>query len=572
MNPRLIYLKVILTFSFFIISNYSFSDSFRELEKKLVNKNPTISELKKWKESEIIKLKNSGKYIHYLNAFYLNHEILLKQKRISNEENINYYFFLRSQSKAFSKYMYYFSCINLVNLIPSNSDKLYILFDLKKFCQKNNRHIELAKTYSEIANNYLKQNQQNKSIYYWIKSAKILKKYPKLNLDLASVYNNIAVAFRSKKSYLNALKYNHKSLVVLKKIKNKSENDISFNMLVYQNRGLYFYFIKDYVNAEIYTKMVYKYILEHPEYHIYFAEPAAILLFINNKTNKKSEQLNIDMTRVYNSIKQDNEVFLRFFIKYNREIKNYKKAFQFCKKLLEISEAENKKKVMEMAFANQLLSREKINEVKAKNSRLLEVQKGKTLINYLIISFITIVSALLFFFKLKNISRDTKIILQAKDLELAKKEALENELKYQKESNINLQLNLEIKKKSEVIFMEKLKEIRRKKNNDPEELIKELQLQIMNMLQIDNKNASKGKLKSKEESEFKTIIKGLNKNLSEQEIRLCAYFKMNLSNKEISQLEQHLAVTSIRVLKNRIKKKLELDPDVKLDDYLNGLC
>ena len=45
------------------------------------------------------------------------------------------------------------------------------------------------------------------------------------------------------------------------------------------------------------------------------------------------------------------------------------------------------------------------------------------------------------------------------------------------------------------VFMDKLKEIKRRKNNDPEEIIKELQLQIINLLQIDKKNNGKVMMK-----------------------------------------------------------------------------
>jgi hypothetical protein len=171
----------------------------------------------------------------------------------------------------------------------------------------------------------------------------------------------------------------------------------------------------------------------------------------------------------------------------------------------------------------------------------------------------------------RNKRKDTKLELKEKELELAQKEVLEKELQLKKELAANLELSLSVKKKSEEVFLEKLKELKRKKNNDPDELLKELQLQIMNLFQIDKKQSSKNAVRNKKDNTFIANLRELHPELTEQELRLCSYFRMGLSGKEISQLEQQLAVSSIKVIKNRIKRKLNLAADVKLDDYLNGV-
>lgn len=57
-------------------------------------------------------------------------------------------------------------------------------------------------------------------------------------------------------------------------------------------------------------------------------------------------------------------------------------------------------------------------------------------------------------------------------------------------------------------------------------------------------------------------------SLTEQELKLCAYFKLNLSSKEVSLLEG-ITSGSVRVYKTKIKSKMGLGKEQKLDDFLN---
>ena len=56
-------------------------------------------------------------------------------------------------------------------------------------------------------------------------------------------------------------------------------------------------------------------------------------------------------------------------------------------------------------------------------------------------------------------------------------------------------------------------------------------------------------------------------NLSPSDLKLCAYFKLNLSSKEIAQL---LNITSraVEVSRYRLRKKLNLTPEINLFDFL----
>ena len=65
-------------------------------------------------------------------------------------------------------------------------------------------------------------------------------------------------------------------------------------------------------------------------------------------------------------------------------------------------------------------------------------------------------------------------------------------------------------------------------------------------------------------------LKKISDNLTEENLRMCAYIKMRLANKQIAQL-LHVIPNTIITSRYRLKKKLQLDDDVDLDGFLGDL-
>ena len=66
-------------------------------------------------------------------------------------------------------------------------------------------------------------------------------------------------------------------------------------------------------------------------------------------------------------------------------------------------------------------------------------------------------------------------------------------------------------------------------------------------------------------------LSSISLNLTENDYRLAAFIKMNISTKEIARL-MHLAPSSVKVARSRLRKKLKInDINVKLVSYLNSL-
>jgi DNA-binding CsgD family transcriptional regulator len=98
--------------------------------------------------------------------------------------------------------------------------------------------------------------------------------------------------------------------------------------------------------------------------------------------------------------------------------------------------------------------------------------------------------------------------------------------------------------------------------------------EISNLVRKINKELSNEKHQEAFDSYFDEVhqnfihrLKEAHPVLSPKELRLCAYLKMNLSSKEISSL-MNISVRGVEISRYRLRKKLNLDREVNLTDYI----
>lgn len=574
---KLIFLTFLVVFSFFADVQ---AKKFSELE-KIIN-NPHIlskSYLIQLKEKEYIDFLYTMDFKHIIHAFFINYELGHRYKsKINTAYEIKNLSKIRMLSKNIDNDLYFYISLNYSSYFEDLKQRTTILLELKSDCEQKKTRSKFTKIYSALALNYYNQNELEKAIYFWKKAINFYSKFQKL--EKSSTLNNISLAFNRKGNLKKAIYYNVLSYKELNSKQYKTLDELSFLNSLIANKADYFVQQGRYKSAHILYQNVLNFCLKNESYRIYASEIAVEIMRLDEKNNTKSY---IDISQIeaiyfenkknktLNDLELEN-IHLSLFISYYNKTQNYLKSSFYYNLYLKNITLENSIKIEKLKLINEQIVKDNIKKTNKKNELKNIIKQTKTKQLLTIILFLIILSIVITFYKIKAIQRKSKLLSQQNEIEIIRKKSIVNELKLQKEINLNLQLNLDIKKKSEMVFMDKLKEIRRKKTNDPEEIIKELQLQIINLLQIDKKN--NGKIQQeipKDENAFKNKLISLDKNLSEQELRLCVYFKMYLSTKEISQLEQHLAPASIRVLKNRIKNKLELSPSENLNQYLNSL-
>ncbi len=186
--------------------------------------------------------------------------------------------------------------------------------------------------------------------------------------------------------------------------------------------------------------------------------------------------------------------------------------------------------------------------------------------------FIIIILTGLFLFK-RRIKRKTQELIEkeeSKESVLARQQLLEREMENQQQQLNMLITNLKIKQQTESGFLEKIKELKRNKNATTEQVIKELQLGLTNLFDIDKKLITESSADLELDLDIGVKIKEKHPDLSQTEVQMCSYFINELSAKEIGLL-LNISDISVRVAKNKIKKKIGLSKDENLNEYLQSL-
>ena len=214
---------------------------------------------------------------------------------------------------------------------------------------------------------------------------------------------------------------------------------------------------------------------------------------------------------------------------------------------------ETEKKESEIALQNE--------EIKTLNIHAENAKLTKTIYGVGMFSFIAISGLVIFGFKQRmkknRIAREKQEAILKQEIEFKKKELASQTLHLvQKNTFIQeLKENLEKIKKSPDLFKVEFRRlvmlIKKESTGDKDwEVFKSYFSEVHN--NFDNK------------------IKAISEDITEKEIRLATFLRMNLSTKEIASI---LNVLPHSVLKSkyRLKKKLALDKDIDLTDFLNTL-
>ncbi|WP_372753474.1 LuxR C-terminal-related transcriptional regulator [Mariniflexile sp.] len=184
--------------------------------------------------------------------------------------------------------------------------------------------------------------------------------------------------------------------------------------------------------------------------------------------------------------------------------------------------------------------------------------------------------------KLKKDQRLLKIKYAKEQQEIVREKNLENEKRIVQLKNESLRN--EVKLKSKELANTALALV--KKNETLQEIKKELATnkdgfvnqyafkKILN--KVDSSIGHKDEWKVFEfnfnqvHEDFFKSLKSKHQNLTPKDLKICAYVKMNLSNKEIAPL-MNVSVRGLETHRYRLKKKLDLEDDISVSDYLINL-
>jgi hypothetical protein len=426
-----------------------------------------------------------------------------------------------------------------------DSSEIYFI-EAKRVAWATGQHLSMAAAENNLGMLYELRNMHDSALYAFIRSIKILSPSNKNDsILLGSIYDNIALNYVSRNKFDTAEKYYRQNNILFTRIKIpigifKSEIGTANCMITLHKYSCGLSFINqaencmaqnaDYFNPNNRITLIqcrqhyYSAIGDLKQALVQQAEIAAIKDSLDGEQIKISDKLLKGLT--------DAEI-----MKANRGIEIYNLKLQQNKASLEESR-------------------------KSASMRLL-------LAIIIALSGAAIILLLMIYFRNRQRIHYGEIKLGEQKEQLAKselerqkleQEKIERELINKKDDLRNLGTYLTELKDMQETVAEKLGEIKNQKAEQQKSsisiLLNELNSKIHSQerLQVINKSIEDVN------AEFHKKLISLHPNLTKTELELCGYFKLNMSNKEISILKG-ISFDAVKKGRYRLRKKLGLEPE-----------
>ena len=419
---------------------------------------------------------------------------------------------------------------------------------------------------------YYNEKKYDKAYEYFTKALKLYA--PNEYLYIASMHNNFGLIYIKKDERNNAIQEFKKALEILTKKKNMTHQEHLFFLHI--NENLAEAYIKNGNRNE--AQALLENLFNQNKNREDLVRDLVIIckdLYGVYKSLQNTGKMNVIIDYLKNSEKKSPDFDTRLLISetltdYYFNLKNYNEAKVYHFKTLQIKDemiADNKEM---MGYLNEALNKTIIKNINQKYDNEIHSQKVQR--SWIILIGIIIISFLTYFFisTFKKRKIEKEMNAQQKTISDQKELILQQNLKLQEEKIRNLHLNLNIKQETAKAFLEKIKKARKSNLNNPESILKELYFDLNNLINIDKRNIDFTEQNSVENQNF---IKKLSEQypiLSEQELQLCVYFRLNLSAKEISMLEK-ITDGSVRVYKSKIKSKMNIPKEKSIEESLQNI-
>jgi tetratricopeptide (TPR) repeat protein/DNA-binding CsgD family transcriptional regulator len=526
------------------------------------------------REFEKYKATNDEKYL--ISSKYIKLFLYSPENTLNNIESIKQapstYELLKLNNDRY-EYISIACNFNMTFYCEHNSPKLAMKFldNAIRINEKLGKKYFLPHLYHIKGRLYFNEKNYPKAMFYFNKALQTYKKEDLLYI--ASMYNNFGLVQDKLNQIIPAMQETQKGIRILEGKNHYNEQEIAFLNYMRSTLGSYYYKLKEFSSAEKLFLQQFEFTKNKPLYYSQNVACAKSLFYLysdTKETNKQKLLINYlvhiepKLKTIHDKI-LTNEIIQQYYSNQN-DLLNLK---LISAKLVHLNHdfvSENDRISKQISA---VLNNYAIENINQKTEQQINIQKRKTIILLIsVLALILIFIVILIFVKIRH--RNKKGIIEKEKLLLEKdKKILEQDIVFQNEKIKNLHQNLHLKTETEKVFLENLKKIKKTNNTGGEEIIKDLFLNINNLIQINKRNI----IISESNIEYQRFMKKISDTyplLTNKELKMCVYFRMNLSSKEISSLENTTTGT-IRVYKTKIKTKMNLDRETKLDDFLNSI-
>jgi len=472
--------------------------------------------------------------------------------------------------------------------------------------QQQNNNLGLARVENNIGIIYNNIGQSREALEHYIRSQELFKKAG-VKLEEANVINNIGTVYFENNQVDSAIVMIQEAAKIHLELSSKKALASEYSNLgiLYSEKGNYT-LSEQYFNQSLNIQGEIENIfglsnVQKDIADMYFKRKKydqAISFFTQSMALKRTIEDLQGLSYIYKTLSAlyDSIGNLQEALRYQRlYVEAWQKVYSI-EKQKQIAEITTKYKTEEKIKKNILLQKE-INEQKINQWRLSILAIGLFL--FAIVIFIA--------FRLK-----TKLLRQNK-LNYMQNEAL-SQLELKGKENENRRLQAEAKQKEietkmlseDVIMQQKINELQKQNHKiEIEHKNKELVTTTMHVVnknkvlfdikqmvnkEMESESVSKNNLQKiineinsninldKDWNDFKMHFETINTNffnqlqdqypqLTQNDLKLCAYMRMNLSSKEIAQI-MNITLSAINKSRNRLRKKMALDSSINLTQYM----
>lgn len=312
-------------------------------------------------------------------------------------------------------------------------------------------------------------------------------------------------------------------------------------------------------------------------------QPDSALYYANlgveeaRKSGAKSYLLNNYETiyRVFEKTGQPEKAFHHYkqFVALKDSIFNIEKSKQ-------IAEMEGKFQIEKKEQENQILRQ----DVEIMNNRFIIQQRNILLLVMGVTGLFLLLVLLYSLYRLKNrsLKQKTKLYEQEKKLQELEKSRLEDQLFAEQE--ISRLQNEKLKQKNRELSSQVLHTIQ--KNDIIQKILHEMETlrsdgqEVSEQCYTKISNLVKGSMSlDKDWDHFKRHFDEVNPgffsnlqstfpDLSSSELKLCAYYRINLDTKEISRI-LHITPGAVQKSRHRLRKKMNITSEIELNEFMN---
>ena len=387
---------------------------------------------------------------------------------------------------------------------------------------------------------------------------------------LFSAYNDLGIVYFNQKKHLKAIKEFEKALLIAKEL--KSDNNIR---LVTSNMAGVYLELEQFELAYQYNKEALSISNNSGTVHmeIYDYLLLAMLQQENGQLDSAIINANLGKQLAIETNSLENLVWANdLLFKTHKEKGDYKKASELAEISLSLKDSLN-----QSAITAQLLEKEAEIAGLLKDQKIRSLEKNaerqRFIRNAIILSTIAALFFVIVLYKRKKLlvslqEKELTVLNSIKDIESKEKEMLKEKLSHQERALATKTMH--IIQKNEI-----LNELKNSISNlvtDSTNLkpqISKLNRTIESNINFDD-DWDKFKLHFDQvHPQFFETLKQKYPTFNNNDFRFCSYIKMGLSTKEIAQL-MGINATSIQKARYRLKKKMNLDKETNLIEFINS--